>query len=230
MARRAVALLGLAWASAAQADLPPPDWREELIVAAWTDVDRQITAACQWSGAPGASVPTACDTPRLDAAIRAAAAFERQVAPDARLRYLTGLAHRHAGRAAQAEAALREAAALDHDRAEVWSDLGELLSARGAWQEADAAFAEVCRLRPSGAGAWIGWLQRAQVAASQHDAVALEAHLREALDRGLPLAVVGGQPAWRAFYRDPALRSTIDRMVGMHADPAVLESLKQPPP
>jgi tetratricopeptide (TPR) repeat protein len=229
MARLPIASITLAWASAAWADLPPPDWREELIVAAWTDVDRQITGACQWSGAVGASIPTACDPARLDAAIATAGAFERQVTPDARLRYLTGLAHRHAGRPALAEAALREAAVLDRDRAEVWSDLGELLTARGAWAEADAAFAEVCRLRPSGAGAWIGWLQRAQVAASRQDPVGLETHLREALDRGLALAVVAGQPAWRRFYRDPLLRPVIERMVGMHADPAVLESLKQAP-
>ncbi|MFM2163405.1 MAG: hypothetical protein RLZZ383_2917, partial [Pseudomonadota bacterium] len=72
-------MLALLVLTAALADAPLADWREETIVAAWVVLDGQITAACTWPQAPGEGVPTSCDGERLDAIVAHADAFHEQV-------------------------------------------------------------------------------------------------------------------------------------------------------
>ncbi|HMV66352.1 MAG TPA: tetratricopeptide repeat protein [Myxococcota bacterium] len=211
---------------AALAAPPLPDYREEAIVGSWTELNRRITASCTWPD--GAAVPAACDPAALDASIAWGRQVIDEVADDGRIHYLIGLAHRYAGRPADAETELREAVKLSPDRAEAWADLGDLLSARGLWGEAAKAFRNVARLRPEGPAAWYAWLQLAQIAANRHDPEGFESALREALRLGFSLRTVAGNPAWRAWWADPAMRPTIERMVGSYAEPAVLDSLRAP--
>jgi tetratricopeptide (TPR) repeat protein len=215
---------------AAQADLPLPDYRDELIVAAWIELDQRITQACTWPrGSAGVGAPLSCEPAALDRAIAHAEDFLTEVTEDGRIHYLIGLAHRHAGRLAEAERALRRATTLSPERTEAWFDLGELLSQRGAWPEARAAFTRVTTLLPTGPTAWLGWLQLAQVSAHQKDAEAFERDVREALRHGFTFRLIEGQPAWVGFYADPALHDTLDRLIRYYADEAVLNSLKPSP-
>jgi tetratricopeptide (TPR) repeat protein len=213
----------------ASAELPLPSYREEVIVGAWVEIDERITRACTWpEGSIGMGPPLSCDTAGLDRAIALAEQFLAEVAEDGRIHYLVGLAHRHAGRARQAEASLRQAVKISPDRKEAWSELGELLSQREAWDEARAAFERVTVLLPTGPGAWLAWLQLAQVDAHQQRPEDFEKHLREALRLGFSFRLIEGQPAWRAFYADPTIHDVLDRLLRYYADPDVIESLRTP--
>jgi tetratricopeptide (TPR) repeat protein len=206
---------------------PLPDYREEAVVGAWTELDKRITASCSWNpGQTGLGAPLACDPAALDRAIAWGRQVLRDVADDGRLHYLIGLAHRYADRPQDAEAALREAVKLSPDRADAWADLGDLLSARGAWEEAATAFRNVARLRPDGPVSWYAWLQLAQIAANRHDPEGFESALREALRLGFSLRTITGNPAWQAWWADPTMRPAVERMVGGYAEPRVLESLR----
>ena len=229
MARRGLILLALlaVQATAAHAGVPLPDWREEVIVATWERLDAQITEACSWpEGSAGVGRPLGCDEAKLDRAIAWGRQVLRDVANDGRIHYLIGLAERHAGRADKAEQALREATTLSPDRAEAWADLGDLLVARKAWDEADAAIRQVIRLNPEGPAAWYGWLQLAQVAGWRQQPGPFEDAVREAIRLGFSLRTVTGNAAWKGFYADPVMRPTVERVVGTYAEPGVLDSLR----
>lgn len=216
-------------AALARAEPELPSYREEVVVAAWTAMDDAITRACRWpEGQRGVGAPLACSELALDRAIDEGRAFERQVTPDARIRYLTGLATRHRGDLRAAERLLGEAVALDPGRAEAWFDLGELRAGRQDWAGAAEAFARVTALVPTGPRAWPGWLQRAQIAALQGDAAAFEHHLREALRHGFTFRMIVGQPAWRGFWADPRIQPTLEQMLSVYASEDVRESLETP--
>lgn len=212
-------------ASPAWATPPLPDYAEEVTVAAWTEINHRIERACTWA-VQGAPAPTRCDTEALDAAAIRARAYERHVQPDARIRYLQGLALRLKGDARSAERVLTEAAALNDQRREIWFDLGELRMARGDYPGAAEAFERVTALLPDGPGAWIAWFQLAQIAGHRRDPEAMADALRQALRHGLSLRTIQAQPAWRAFFADPALREVITRMVTLYGDPGILDSLR----
>lgn len=206
---------------------PLPDYQEEAIVGAWTELDTRITAACVWPpGLTGLGPPLSCDDTKLKAALSRGLQLVRDLADDGRFHYLIALTHRHLGDVRAAEASLRDCLSRRPDRAEAWYDLGEILAARSAWTEAAEAFVQVTKLRPNGPVSWPGWLQLAQARAHLHDAPGFEDALREALRWGFDLRTIAGQPAWKAFYADPALRPAVERTVGVYAVPEVLESLK----
>ncbi len=208
----------LAWAfmAAALADAPLADWREETIVAAWVVLDGQISAACTWPDVPGQGVPSSCDTQRLDAVVTHADAFTTQVASDARIVYLSALAERYAGRSTSALARLERAAALDPSRAEVWADLAEVRLGLGDADGAVDAARALTRLRPTGPGAWVGWLQLAQAAATRGDAATFEAALQVAFDQGLRPEALVAQPAWRRFAEDPTVGPALSRSLRLN--------------
>jgi tetratricopeptide (TPR) repeat protein len=211
----------------ALAEAPLPDWREETLVAAWIAFDEAIDAACTWPhGTDGPPGP--CDARRLAQVIVDAKAFLAQVADDPRIRYLVGLAQRHAGRTDEAIATLRAVVDVAPDRAEAWSDLGELLLARGDAEGAAQASRQVIRLHEHGDLAWLGWLQLAQAEGTRGDVGAFDAALREALSQGMPPGILAGQPIWRRFWRDARLQPALDRLLRLHDADAVLETLRGP--
>jgi tetratricopeptide (TPR) repeat protein len=223
---RAAAVCALL-AGPAAAEAPLADWREETIVAAWVAFDEAIDASCAWPQGPDGP-PGPCDARRLAQLIVDARAFLAQVADDPRIRYLIGLAQRHAGRADEAIATLREVVAAAPDRAEAWSDLSELLLARGDAAGAAEASRQVIRLHEHGELAWLGWLQLAQAEATRSEPAAFEAALSEAFRLGLPPALLAGQPMWRRFWRDPRVQPALDRLLRLHEADAVLETLRAP--
>lgn len=228
---RACSALFLLPGLVARAEPPLPSYREELVVAAWEDLDRAITDACVWPrGQEGLGVPLSCEPARLDEVILRASLFLDRVVPDGRIRYLVGLAHRHKGELHQAQLAFRDAVRLSPDRAEAWFDLGELLAGQQDWDGARAAFEEVTRLVPEGTRSWPGWFQLAQVDAAQRRPEALEVHLRSALRHGFSFRLVTQNPAWRRFYADPELRPVLERLVSVYAEPEVRKALEQPLP
>jgi cytochrome c-type biogenesis protein CcmH/NrfG len=216
--------------SVAHAEVPLPSYREELVVAAWLEIDALITDACQWpEGTAGIGVPLACSEKRLDKAIQVAQDFVDHVTPDGRIHYLMGLAARHAGRLEQTERSLRTAVELSPDRKEAWLELGEMRMQRKAYDEAREAFERVAELLPEGPGAWVGWFQLAQLDAHQRRPDLFEQHIRRALRHGFSFRTIEGQPAWQAFYADPVMHDVLDRLVSYYADPEVVESLKTQP-
>jgi hypothetical protein len=209
-------MLTLALVTAALADAPLADWREETIVAAWVVLDGQITASCAWPSTPGEGFPTRCDTARLDAVIRHADAFVDQVAADARIVYLSALASRYAGQPHEALRRLVAATALDAGRAEVWADLAEVRLSLGDADGAVEAARALTRLRPTGSGAWVGWLQLAQAEATRGHAAGFEAALQVAFDNGLRAETLVGQPAWERFGRDATIGPALDRSLRLN--------------
>lgn len=216
----------LAWNAAAE--LPLPSYKEEIVVAAWYDIDRRITRSCTWQkhDQPGVGTPLRCDTDALREAVTRADHVIAHISDDARLHYLKGLAWRYADDSDKAEAAYKAALTRDDSRAEAWLDLGELLASQRRWEEAEDAFTRVTELLPAGPGAWFGWLQRAQVAAHLGKAEAFESHLREALRHGFSFRTITGQPAWKAFYADPQMQASVERLISIYGSTEILESLR----
>ncbi|MCB9680291.1 MAG: tetratricopeptide repeat protein [Alphaproteobacteria bacterium] len=221
-----LAVLGGGLTLPARAEPELPSYRDEIVVAEWIAVDKAITAACRWApGSAGMGVPLSCSRDKLDAVLARIDAFQRTVTPDARLTYLAGLARRHQGDRAAAEATFREVVALDPRRAEAWMDLGELLTTDQRWDEAAAAFTRVTELVPEGPRAWPGWFQLAQVDAHRQQPDAFEDHLRQALRFGFTFRMIEGQPAWQAFWADPTLRPALERMLLVYGDAEIRQSL-----
>lgn len=227
MARaRRVLLASWCWATVAHAEPTLPSYKDQVVIAAWTDVDAAITASCDWpQGSEGLGVPVRCDPAALRAAIAGAEAFERTVVPDGRIRYLIGLAHRHLGAVDAAEAAFRDALKLSPNRAEAWFDLGELLAGKRDWTGAREAFTHVTTLVPTGPRSWPGWLQLAQTDAQLKDAEAFEAHLRSAVRYGFDLQLIAGDAAWKGFLADPVTGPSVERVVRTYGGPEILASL-----
>lgn len=176
----------------AHAELPPPDYREELFRAAAKEVSER--AADQGPGAAAAF----------------ASQWARQVGPDAEVAYEVGLAWRLAGEDKKALAALDEALRLDEGHVAARYDRGELRLAGDDLDGAQADF-EVCVQKAP--AAWPGHFRLADVAGRRHDAAAFERHLSDALQRGFTVRAVLGDPTWAGFARDPALGPPLNRLV-----------------
>lgn len=208
----------------AHAELPLPSWREERIRAEWAAVNARIEAAC--SPPKFIGQPVVCDVPNVRAAIARATAFQEVVAEDGGLEYLIGLGHRYLGEDDVAEAHYERAVKLSPDDQGAWYDLGELYMASNRLDQAQGAFTRVSELTAASPSAWVGPWRLAEVAAARHDPVAFEAQMREALRRGFSFRTIAGLPNWKAYYADPALRDSIEKLVTVYGDPRILDSLR----
>jgi tetratricopeptide (TPR) repeat protein len=206
----------------ALAEVPLPDYRRDLARTRWYEANAALEHACKYEALQRAVV---CSE-GVDDAIALADSFQVQVFPDAGLTYLVALAQRYKGDNGAAERGFRTAAAMDPEYDAAWHDLGELLLLNGRLGEADAAFARVTALRPSGPNAWVGPWRQAEVAAHERDTAQFEAHLKEAIRRGFRFRTIAGLPNWKEFYADPLLRRSIDKLVTVYSEPSVLETLE----
>ncbi len=212
------------WVSLAAAEVPLPSWREELLRAEWAAVNAQIEQSCTEPRFIGQAVT--CREETLRAAIDRAVAFQAQVTEDGGLAYLVGLAWRYLGDTAKAERHYRRATALRPDDQGAWNDLGEMYLAQGRLDEAAEAFDHVSELVADAPQGWIGPWRLAEVAAHRGDPAAFETHLREALRRGFTFQTIAGLPNWKAFYADPRMRDSLDKLITVYGDEAILDSLR----
>ena len=208
-------------AGGAQAEMPLPTYADELARQRWLEVDNILTEGCNVN-----AFPVLCQEGVPGRAIAHADVWQRQVFPDAGLEYLAGLANRYGGHTDEAIRRYQRAIALDPKRAEAWYDLGEIYQSRNQLEKAREAFEQVAALRTTGELAWIGPWRLAEVGALQHDAHAFERDLKEALRRGFTFRTIAGQPNWKAFYADPALRDTLEKLLTVYAEPEIRDSLK----
>lgn len=211
------------WLTAAWADKPLPDLGPELAREEYRRLDRQLSTGCQFTAAAGV---VTCVDGVTDAVVARAEAFQREVVADAGLAYLVGLAHRYAGREGKARRSYEAALALDPNLATAWYDLGELHLVAARLDAAETAFTKVAELVKDGDRAWAGPWRLAEVAAAKGDAATFERHIKEALEKGWSFRDIMGLPNWRAFYADPRLRDTLDKLLTVYAAPEVRESLR----
>lgn len=205
--RAGAALLLLLGAPAARAELPLPSYRDAVVESAWHEVNALIESG------------------QVEAGLQLARRFEAEVTPDARLRYLVGLALRLSGDPGGAERAWKEALALDPSRRDAWNDLGELYLLDGRLDLAREAFAQVSRLLPEGPLAWVGPFREAEVAGLQGRADDFERHLREAIRRGFRFELVVDDPRWASLAQKPEIRPVLERMLVAWAPREVREEL-----
>lgn len=192
----------------AWAEVPLPSYRDALVSEAWRNANELLEA-----GLP-------------DKAAESAQAFEDAVAPDGSLEYLIGLSWYVRRDFAQATTHYQKALALDPTLGEAWYDLGELQLSSGAFDDARTSFQHVAELVTDGAHAYLGPQRLAEVAAHQHDPLAFETHLHEALRRGFSFRSIAGLANWRAFYADPAMQDSVTKMITVYGDEATLKSLQ----
>lgn len=204
----------------AHAEIPLPSFRKELARQRWAEVDDILTEGCTTD-----SFPVRCLQGVPERAITSADRWQQALGPDAGLQYLAGLAARYAGREDEAILRYRDAVKIDPERAEAWYDLGEIYQSRGDLAEARKAFGRTAQLRTEGELAWVGPWRLAEVGALEHDPVAFERDLKEALRRGFTLRTIAGQPNWKTFYADPALRDTLDKLLTVYGDDDIRRSL-----
>lgn len=209
----------------ARAEKPLPSYRDQLARERWHEVNTILEQGCAWQRLLSAMV---CGEGVTDAAVAHADAFQRVVFRDAGLEYLAGLALRYDGDDAGARRRYESALALDPTRVEAWYDLGEIALKEGRLDRADEAFGRVAALESTGERAWIGPWRLAEVAATRHDAVGFERQIKVALERGFSFRSIQGLPNWQAFYADPALRDTLDKLLTVYADRETLDSLRNP--
>ncbi len=215
----------LVLAATAWAAVPLPSFRERVAEEAYQGLDVLLETGCAYDARVAA---VGCGEGVTEEVVRRARAFRDQVFDDAGVAYLQGLAERYAGDEAAAEAAWRRAIALDETYSAPWYDLGELHLKAGRYDEAEAAFARVTALVTTGDRAWVGPWRQAEVAALQSHAELFERHIKSALERGFSFQQIVGLPNWRAFYADPALRDTLDKLLTVYATPDVRKSLQAP--
>lgn len=213
-----IGLLGLALAA-----MPLPDYGAELAKSRWYDVDRVLTNGCRFD--PEATA-IACDEGTTSLAREMATEFQRVVRPDAGLTYLVALAHRYDGDNGEAIQNYQRSIALDPTYEAAWYDLGEVWLIQGDYDKAAEAFEQVATLRAVGDAAWLGPWRRAEVAAHQHQAEPFETWMREALERGFSFRQIEGQPQWKGFYADPALRDSVEKLITVYGTPDTLDTLR----
>jgi tetratricopeptide (TPR) repeat protein len=215
--------------SPASAEMPLPSYKEEVIVAAWLEVDAIIEHACAapLDGSTPHEVP--CDPDRLQQAIDLATRFNRIVVEDPRIHYLIGLAHRQRGELGRATNEFRRALAMDETRLDAWLGLGEVLQAQQQYDQADDAYATLSEKLLDGPNTWLPWFHRAELAAYRGDVTQFENHLREAVLRGFSFIQIRYSPVWQAFYADPTLRDSIEKLITVYSDRSVLDTLNRDP-
>jgi tetratricopeptide (TPR) repeat protein len=190
------------------ADRPPPDYAEVLVREAAarleaTNLQGRYAEAVEWGGD-----------------------FQRQVLEAAAIEYEIAYAWNALGERQRAQRHYRRAVALEPDHAASWYDLGELLLLEGDLAAAEEAFARAAALRPDH---WAGAFRLAEVAARRGQAERFEEQLRLALAAGFSFRVVVGDANWLGYYRDPALRDVIRRLVTVYSDESLLDAFEESP-
>jgi tetratricopeptide (TPR) repeat protein len=153
--------------------------------------------------------------------------FQDQVIEAAEIEYEIAYAWNALGEQGRAERHYRGAIERDPAYAAAWYDLGELLLIAGELSEAEEAFAQAAALRPDH---WAGPFRLAEVAARRGDAARFEEQLRLALASGFSFRVVVGDANWLGYYRDPALRDVIRRLVTVYSDERLLDAFQEESP
>lgn len=182
------------------AEVPLPDYRQELAAQRAWEVQEHIQQG------------------ELDEAIASARRYQRKLGEDAQLQYLMGWALSGTETPDQAEPCYRRAVELRPDYTEAWIQLGEFYTRQQRIEPAREAWTAVSQQLTRGERAWLGPLRLAEVAAMDGDAPGLETHLREALRRGFSFKDISSVPRWQAWYADPTLHDSIDKMVTVYGD------------
>ncbi len=190
---------------AAKAQLPPPDYRQELVNMAAGKVEAMNTEG------------------RYAQAVEWGSEFQRQVLAAADIAYEVAYAWNALGESTRAVKHYRQALQLDPGHAASWYDLGELLLVAGEADEAQEAFQQAAELR---ADHWAGHFRLAEIAARRGQPEAFEAHLRQALRTGFSFRIIVGDSHWQGYYREPALRDVLRRLVTVYSDEALLEAFE----
>ena len=195
-----LALLGLA-----RAELPPPDYREQVLA--------EIEAAADALLAQG----------QAEEALVLVQEVREHVEDDPRLIYEEGLALRLLSRPEEAEERLREAVEADPGLFYAWYDLGELELARGDLDAAELAFQRASEGSEEHPNGWAGPFRLAELAGRRGDPLAFDEHLREAVHRGFRFADVTRDPTWTGFLRDPVLGEVLKRHLVVYGEEHLLE-------
>ena len=211
------------WLGIALAAAPLPNYGDSLADARWYAVDKVLSNGCRFDPTVSA---IACDPGTTELAREMADDFQRIVTSSAGLTYLIGLSHRYDGHEAQAMTWYQRAIALDRDYEAAWYDLGELHLIGGRFDEAAEAFERVTVLVPEGPTAWVGPWRRAEVAAHQQQPEAFETWMRQALERGFSFRHIEGSPPWKAFYADPVMRDSLEKLITVYGTPETLRTLQ----
>jgi tetratricopeptide (TPR) repeat protein len=184
---------------------PPPDYRQELALAAAAQIDTLIAQG------------------QLKEAEDFGARFLRRVEPSAAVHYELGLLQNRLGNLDDALRHYDAAIDLDPDHAAARYDRGELLLARGAVEKATADMERAAALRPDH---WVVHFRLAELAGERSDLDAMEGHLMEALRHGFPLETLVRDATWRQWAADPARGAIISRIIVVYGDESLLDTLR----
>lgn len=190
------------------ADQAPPDYASVLAREAATHVEALNTQG------------------RYADAVAWGEAFQDRVLEDADVEYEIAYAWSALGESSRARRHFDRAVAQDPEHAAAWYDLGELLLVEGDLGGAEAAFARAAALRPDH---WAGPFRLAEIAARRGDAPRFEEQLRQALAAGFSFRTVVGDANWAGYYRDPAMRDVLRRLVTVYSDERLLEAFEEEP-
>ena len=219
-------MLAVLLLAAASAEIPLPDYDDQLARGEWHVLNERLDRTCRFQPRAGG---VTCSRPEvLDEVIARGEAWQATVQPDAGLAYLVGLAWRYKGSEAKARSHWEAAVELDPDYRAPWYDLGELYLAAGELDAASSAFEQVARLTPDGEESWLAPWRLAEVAAFQQDVEGFESHMREALRHGFTFDRVSGLPNWKGFLKDPVIGPSVRKMVTVYGSPGDLDALERP--
>ena len=202
----------LLFLSTSQAEIPLPSYIDDVTSRTWIQVNHRIELG------------------EYKEAIELARRFQRQVTEDAGLEYLIGDAWRRQGEDRKAKKYYLRAVSLDPDLTAAWYDLGEVQLVGGDYEAAKQSFTEVDRLLPAGQRGWLGPWRLAEIAAHQQDPAVFETNMKEAIRRGFSFRTIEGLPNWQAFYGDPVMRDSIEKMVTVYGEPSTLDTLRPSEP
>lgn len=194
-------LLPLAWA-----DMEPPDFGRVLA--------REQAAVLEALNAQGQHAEV----------VEAGERFQREIVPSAEVEYEVAFAWSALGERERARRHYRRAVELDPDDAASWYDLGEILLRDQDLDAAEEAFSHAAALRSDH---WAGHFRLAEIAARRHQPDPFEQHLRDALRAGFSFRVVLGDANWAGYYREPALREVLRRLVTVYSDERLLDAFEQ---
>ncbi len=189
------------------ADLPPPDYGEQLT--------REAAATLEAMNEQG----------RYADAVAFGGDFQDQVLEAAALEYEIAYAWNALGESQRAQRHFRRALEHDPEHAAAWYDLGELLLVAGDLDQAERAFERAAQARPDH---WAGPFRLAEIAARRGQARRFEEQLRLALASGFSFRVVVGDANWASYYRNPELRDVIRRLVTVYSNEQLLEAFEAP--
>jgi len=192
--------------SAAQAELPAPDYREVLVAAAESEADALIAAG------------------ELEAALALVERFRAEVADHPRLVYEEGLVRRLSGDSDAALELLEASVASDPTLAHAWYDLGEVRLQRGDEGGAAEAFERASEMSEQHPQGWAGPFRLAELAGRRGDAAGFERWLKEALRRGFTFRVVVQDPTWKGFLSTPGLSEILRRMATVYGNEEVIRT------